>query len=134
MISLWKAAAARSAFFDTAILFDDLLGLLDGSGLTFDVSENGVDLGSFTHDFDFESANETVRRNEREVLVKFDVKFNMQFALMRLYAEIVNCDVVSGCNGAHAVEDAVRAWLARDGADDDVRLSVARDEPLRLPL
>ena len=81
--------SGAQGFLDAAIGFDDLFGLLDGRGLALNVREDGIDLRSFAHDLGFKAADEAVSCYKRQVLVEFDVKLDVEFALMRLDAEIV---------------------------------------------
>ena len=112
-------SSATETDFELAVAFEGD-GTLDGSGLAFDVCEDGRDLGDVAADIGFKLGDEGVGGAEAHGLVDFKMLLDVELVVVLLNADIVDVEVGTGGDGTDAVVDAFGARGGGNGVDDDV--------------
>ena len=95
-------------------------GVLDSGGFILDMGEDGTNLGEFAADLVFNAADEFVGIDEGQILRNLNVLFDFEAGAGGLHADVVEDDIVAGCDGANLVKDAFGAGGAWDGMNDDI--------------
>ena len=99
---------------------NQLVAGFDGGRFAFDMSKDVGDLRHIVAHVGFKFGDLVVRALKGHALVEFDVLLDVKLAGEILDADVVDVEVMSGGDGANAVEDVFRALGARQGLDKNI--------------
>ncbi len=93
---------------------------LDGGRLAFDVGEDRGNFRDVLANLGLEHGHAVVGFFQAQAFVEFEMLFDVEMALEILHADVVQVEIVTGGDGADAIENIFRTQGAGHGVHDDV--------------